>query len=91
MSRFSSFFRRANKVQTRPQLEMLEKREVLSGPTAEEAYMLSLINMARTDPPAAAQWVQNNITPDIEATIAYDNVNLNSVLNIISTPAPDRR
>jgi uncharacterized protein YkwD len=85
MSRLS-FFRRAPKVQARVQVEALEKREVLTagGPSAEAQYMLQLINMARTNPPAAAQWVQNHVNANIEATLSAYNVNLNSVLSIIA-------
>ncbi len=75
-----SIFRRPLKV------ESLEKREVLSsgGPTAEAQYMLQLINLARTNPPAAAQWIQSHDDANVQATLNYYNVNLPQVVSEIS-------
>src|SRR5271165_2167421 len=69
--------------------ENLESRELLSGgiaaPTAQEQYMLELINQARMNPQAAAVRVTSNLTPDITATLTHYNVDLNSVKQAISS------
>ncbi len=72
--------------------ENLESRELLSGgiaaPTAQEQYMLELINQARMNPQAAAVRVTSNLTPDIQSTLSYYNVNLSATEQAIaSTPA----
>jgi Cysteine-rich secretory protein family/Carboxypeptidase regulatory-like domain len=72
--------------------ENLESRELLSGgiaaPTAQEQYMLELINQARMNPQAAAVRVTSNLTPDISSTLAYYDVNLNATAQAIaSAPA----
>jgi uncharacterized protein YkwD len=80
-----SKFRRA------PRLENLESRELLSSvpssqaPTNQEQYMLQLINLARTSPQAAVSYIKSNITSDIQATLNYYNVDLNSTLNAIGS------
>jgi len=66
-------------------LENLENREVLSGPTAEQAYVLSLVNQARTNPSQAAQQFTSNLSADVQSTIAYYNVDLGAVRNAISS------
>jgi uncharacterized protein YkwD len=73
-----------------PRLECLEGRELLSagGPTPDEQYMLQLINLARTNPQAAASWVQSNLNPETMATLNYYNVNVNQVLNKIASATP---
>ena len=72
--------------------ENLEARQLLStaGPTDEEQYMLQLINEARTNPAAAEAQITNNLTPEVEATLQYYNVNLQQVQKTIanSTPQP---
>jgi hypothetical protein len=70
--------------------ENLESRQLLSsgGPTAQQQYMLQLLNEARTNPPAAAQQISNNITPDVQATINYYGVNLPATLQRISSATP---
>lgn len=69
-------------------LENLETREVLSGPTAEQAYMLDLVNLARTNPTEAAQRFTSNLDANVQATLSYYNVDLNAVRNAIgSAPA----
>lgn len=75
-----SFFRRA------PRLETLESRQVLSatGPTADQQYMLEMINLARTDPAEAAQKFTTNLDPDVIATLNYYNVNINQVRSDIA-------
>ncbi len=73
-------------------LETLESRLVLSGggPSAEAQYMLEQINLARTDPAAAAQQVTSNLSFNDQLTLKYYNVNIQQVQNIIasSTPQP---
>src|SRR5437764_768751 len=46
-------------------LESLESREVLSagGPSAQAQYMLEMVNLARTNPQAAAQRFTSNLVP----------------------------
>jgi len=67
-------------------VESLESREVLSagGPSAEAQAMLEVINMARTNPKAAAQWIGSHVDADVLATLDYYNVNLKSVQNDIA-------
>ena len=72
--------------------ETLESRELLSGgiaaPTDQEQYMLELINQARMNPQAAAVSVTSNLTPDVSATVAHYNVDLNATEQAIaSAPA----
>src|SRR5271157_2040061 len=72
--------------------ENLESRELLSGgiaaPTAQEQYMLELINQARMNPQAAAVRVTSNLTPDITSTVAHYNVDLSATEQAIaSAPA----
>jgi uncharacterized protein YkwD len=50
--------------------------------------MLQLLNEARTNPSAAAQQIANNITPDVQATLKYYNINLQSTLNAIGSATP---
>ncbi len=86
MARFK--FRRA------PRFDNLESRQLLStavssqGPSNDAQYMLQLINKARTNPPAAAQFIESNITPDIQDTINYYGVNLQATLQAISSATP---
>jgi uncharacterized protein YkwD len=72
--------------------ENLESRELLSGgiaaPTVQEQYMLELINQARMNPPAAAVRVTSNLTPDITATLAHYNVDLNAAKQAIASAPP---
>jgi uncharacterized protein YkwD len=82
MARFK--FRRA------PRLENLESRELLSAvptstPNDAEQYMLQLVNMARTNPQAAVSYLKAHITPDVQATINYYNVDLNATLSAIGS------
>jgi uncharacterized protein YkwD len=50
--------------------------------------MLQLLNQARTNPAAAAQEIASTITPDVQATIGYYNINLQSTLNTIGSATP---
>ncbi|MGC8640918.1 MAG: CAP domain-containing protein, partial [Isosphaeraceae bacterium] len=67
----------------------LETRELLSGvtagPTPEEQYMLELVNQARMNPQAMAQQITSNLSPDVQATLQYYNVNLNATIQAISS------
>ncbi len=72
--------------------ENLETRQLLSGmtpgPTAQEQYMLELVNQARMHPQAAATQFTSNLTPDVQATLNYYQVDLNAVEQAIaSSPA----
>lgn len=66
----------------------LETRELLSGvstgPTPQEQYMLELVNQARMNPQAAAQQFTSNLSPDVQATLKYYNVNLNATMQAIA-------
>ena len=70
-------------------LETLESRELLTagGPSAEAQYMLELINLARTNPAAAAQEVTSNLSSDVQATLKYYNVDLNQAKQEIASSA----
>lgn len=81
-------FRRA------PRLENLESRELLSttapsgGPTSQEQYMLQVLNLVRTNPKAAVQYLQSNVNADISATLNYYGVNLQQTLQQIGSMSP---
>ena len=80
-----SKFRRA------PQIESLESRQVLSSvgaPTAAAQDMLYWINLARTNPTAAAQRIAADVTPDIQATIQHYGIDLNATEQAIASAAP---
>jgi hypothetical protein len=70
--------------------ENLEGRQLLSsaGPTDQEQYMLQLINEARTDPPAAAAQIGSDITPDVQATLNYYGINLQTAEQTIGSATP---
>jgi uncharacterized protein YkwD len=68
--------------------ESLESRELLSGPTAEQQYMLQLLNLVRTNPSVGAQRILSNLNTDTVNTLKFYNINLQQVQGIISsTPA----
>lgn len=77
-----------------PRFDNLESRQLLStvaasqGPSDEAQYMLQLINEARTNPSAAAAFLQANVTPDIQDTLNYYGVNLQATLQAISSATP---
>ncbi len=69
-------------------LESLERREVLSAaPSASAQYALSLMNLARTNPQAAANWLSQEVAndPNVQATLNYYNVNLQQKLAQLSS------
>lgn len=70
-------------------MDHLESRELLTagGPSADAQYMLELINLARTNPSAAADLVTNNLDQNVTATVDYFHVDLNSVKNDIANSA----
>ena len=72
--------------------ENLEGRQLMSsgGPTAQEQYMLQLVNEARTNPSAVAAQITSpsNLTADVQATLKYYNVNLQQVEQTIGTATP---
>ncbi len=72
------------------QIEMLEGRQLLStaGPTDQEQYMLQLLNEARTNPAAAAQMLTTDLTPDVQATLQYYNVNIQATAQKIASATP---
>ena len=68
-----------------PTLESLERREVLSGPSADAQYMLELVNLARTNPAAAAEKVTSNLDANDQATLDYYHVDLNQEKQAIAS------
>ncbi|HWE40095.1 MAG TPA: CAP domain-containing protein [Isosphaeraceae bacterium] len=69
-------------------LESLERREVLSAaPTAAAQQALSLMNLARTNPQAAANWLSHEVAndPNVQATLSYYGVNLQQKLSQLSS------
>lgn len=70
-------------------LESLESRELLTagGPSAEAQYMLTELNMARTNPAAAAQQFTSNLSDNVNATLKYYNVDLNGVKSALASEA----
>jgi uncharacterized protein YkwD len=80
-----SKFRRA------PRFENLESRELLStisssqAPSNEAQYMLQVLNLVRTNPQAAVQYIKSNITPDVTLTLNHYGVDLNATLNQIAS------
>ena len=73
-----------------PRFENLEGRQLLSsgGPSAQEQYMLQLINEARTNPAAAAEMLTTNLSPDVQATLQYYNVNIQATAQKIASATP---
>lgn len=67
-------------------LENLESRQLLSAgsPTADQQYMLELVNFARTNPAAAAERYTSNLTPDVQATLSHYRVDLNATKQAIA-------
>jgi uncharacterized protein YkwD len=70
--------------------DSLEGRQLLSaaGPTDQEQYILQLINEARTDPAAAAEMLTTNLSPDVQATLQYYNVNIQATAQKIASSKP---
>jgi uncharacterized protein YkwD len=68
----------------------LEGRQLLSsaGPTDQEQYMLQLINEARTNPAAAAEQLTTNLTPEVQETLQYYGVNLQTAEQTIASATP---
>ncbi len=70
--------------------ESLESRRLMStaGPSAEQQYMLQILNEARTNPAAAAQQLTNNLSQNVISTLQYYNVNVQSAEQQISSATP---
>ena len=60
-----------------PGLERLESRELLSGPTADQQYMLALINQVRTNPAAVASHYTQDLILGIDS--GYQNVGFSAI------------
>src|SRR4051812_41609694 len=69
-------------------LESLESRELLSGPTAQQQYMLQLTNMARTQPTAIVSWLRSHIDDNDRATMQHYGVTLENELSAIGSSSP---
>ena len=72
-------------------LESLERREVLSAaPTAASLEMLSLMNLARTNPQAASNWLASEINSDVnlQLTLNHYGVNVPQKLTQLATATP---
>lgn len=72
-----------------PMMERLETRQVLStvAPTADKQYALELINLARTNPQAAAQRLTSNLDANVEATLDHYNLKVGNLKNKIASTA----
>lgn len=70
--------------------ENLEDRQLLStaGPSNQQQYMLQLINMTRTAPRAAAEWISSNVSPEVRNTLNHYNVDVNAVKQTIAESNP---
>jgi len=70
--------------------ENLEDRQLLSSaaPNNDQQLALQLINMARTTPQAASQWLTRNVGSDVKNTLKYYNVDVDSVKNTIASSRP---
>jgi uncharacterized protein YkwD len=68
----------------------LESRSLLSsgGPTAQEQYMLELVNMARTNPAEMASWLRSNLDANDLATIQHFGVNIDAELSAVANSSP---
>jgi len=65
-------------------LESLEKREVLSAaPDGLRQYALELINLARTNPSGAADWITAHADDKVQRDVAHFGVDLNQELSQI--------
>ncbi|OJW26675.1 MAG: hypothetical protein BGO49_00360 [Planctomycetales bacterium 71-10] len=66
--------------------ENLEDRQLLSSaaPNNEQQLALSLINLARTDPQAASQWM-GSIGSDVKKTLDHYNVNVDAVKSTVAS------
>lgn len=72
-------------------IESLETREVLSATSvASQQYVLELINLTRTNPTAAADWIGKNVDAQTQATLEYYNVDLRSELSQIASARPQQ-
>jgi uncharacterized protein YkwD len=71
-------------------LESLESRELLTGglPTAQEQYMLELVNLARTNPTQMADWISSHIDGNDKATMNAYNTDLSAELEAIRSSTP---
>ncbi|MDG3003686.1 CAP domain-containing protein [Paludisphaera mucosa] len=70
--------------------ENLEDRQLLSSvaPNNDQQLALQLINMARTTPQAAAQWISKNVGSDVSKTLKAYNVDVNAVKATIANSRP---
>lgn len=70
-------------------VESLESRELLTsgGPTAQQQYMVELLNQARMNPAAMADRVTSNLDANVQATVQYYNVDLNQVKHALASSA----
>ena len=50
--------------------------------------MLQLLNEARTNPTAAAEMLTTDLTPDVQATLQYYNVNIQATAQKIASATP---
>ncbi len=83
------------KLRRSPQLECLEKREVMSSglmpggePTAQAQYMMERINEVRTHPGQGADHLLKDLTPDVLSTLNFYGVSAQSVHDQIAASQP---
>src|SRR5262249_32841966 len=62
----------------------------VGAPTAAGQDMLYWINLARTNPSAAAQRIASDITPDIAATLQHYNIDLGATEQAIASATPQQ-
>ncbi|AMV38952.1 CAP domain-containing protein [Planctomyces sp. SH-PL62] len=70
--------------------ENLEDRQLLSSaaPNNDQQLALQLINMARTTPQAAAQWLTQNVSSEVKNTLKHYNVDVDAVKSTIASSRP---
>lgn len=70
--------------------DSLEDRQLLSsgGPSSQQQYMLQLINMVRSTPKEAAEWVGNSVTRELQYTLDHYRVDLEAVKRTIASNNP---
>ncbi len=78
-------------LKTRPSMESLESRLVMSGggPTDQQQYLLERINQVRTDPDQAAAWIEQTADFQLALTLRAFGENLEEAVDTIAS-RPER-
>jgi uncharacterized protein YkwD len=69
-------------------LELLEDRLVLSGPTADQQYVLSLVNFLRTNPAQAGNYLTSNISPVVQGTLNSYGLSVSQLKSELDSATP---